>query len=227
MQPLFRRHTDILRETVPLDGRSVLEVGCGGGRLLGWLAREGAMAVGLDPGLEQLARARAEAPGTSLVAGRGEALPFESGRFDLVLYFNSLHHVPLQSQWQALAEAARVLATGGDLLVVEPLAEGNHFALLQPLEDETEVRREAFRALHAAATLGLRMIKEAFYATRIVEPNWPSVCARFVAVNPDRAARIAVLGAELERLFESSGEPVEGGRAFVQPMRLNLLRRGP
>ncbi|MFZ1430171.1 MAG: class I SAM-dependent methyltransferase [Geminicoccaceae bacterium] len=227
MQPHFRRHTDVLRETVPLDGRTVLEIGCGGGQLLGWLAREGAAVVGLDPGLEQLARACSEAPGAPLVAGRGEALPFESGRFDLVLFFNSLHHVPLQAQWQALAEAARVLVTGGDLLVVEPLPEGDHFALLQPLEDETEVRREAFRALHAASTMGLRMVKEAFYATRIIEPDWPSVRARFVAVSPDRAARLAVLDAELERLFESSGEAVEGGRAFVQPMRLNLLRRGP
>lgn len=227
MQPHFRRHTDVLRETVPLSGRTVLEIGCGGGRLLGWLAREGATAVGLDPGLEQLARARAEAPGAALVAGRGEALPFDSGRLDLVLYFNSLHHVPLHAQWQALAEAARVLVTGGELLVVEPLPEGSHFALLQPLEDETEVRREAFRVVHAAATLGLRMVKEAFYATRIVEPDWPSVRARFVAVSPDRAARLAMVEAEMEQLFLSSGEPVEGGRAFVQPMRLNLLRRGP
>lgn len=28
-------------------------------------------------------------------------------------------------------------------------------------------------------------------------------------------------------LFEALGQPVEGGRAFSQPMRLNLLRRQP
>ena len=227
MPPPLRRHTDVLRETVALAGRSVLEVGCGAGRLLGWLAREGALPIGLDPGLAQLAQARAQAPAVPLVAGRGEALPFASGRFDLVLFFNSLHHVPIADQWQALAEAGRVLATGGELLVVEPLPEGDQFRLLQPLEDETEVRREAFRALHAAAALGLRMVREEFYDTQVVEPDWPAVRARFLGANPARAAALARVEPELERLFATLGEPADGGRAFTQPMRLNLLRRGP
>ena len=34
------------------------------------------------------------------------------------------------------------------------------------------------------------------------------------------------LEAEMELLFATLGEPAEGGRAFIQPMRLNLLRRG-
>ncbi|MFL5337559.1 MAG: class I SAM-dependent methyltransferase [Geminicoccaceae bacterium] len=225
MPPPLRRHTDVLRETVTLAGRSVLDVGCGGGRLLGWLRREGAAPMGLDPGVAELARARAEAPGVPLVAGRGEALPFASGRFDLVLFFNSLHHVPLTLQWQALTEAARVLTAAGELLVVEPLPEGDHFALLRQLDDETEVRREAFRTLHAAGALSLRMAVEGFYRSRVVEPSWASVRQRFLAADPARAPLLAGLEPELERLFATLGEPAEGGRAFTQPMRLNLLRR--
>jgi SAM-dependent methyltransferase len=227
MPPPIRRHTDVLRETIPLAGRTVLEVGCGAGRLLAWLAREGAWPFGLDPDPAQLARARAEAPDVPLVAGVGEALPFASGRINLVLFFNSLHHVPLARQWQALAEAARVLGRGGELLVVEPLPEGEYFALLKLLEDETEVRKEAFRALNATATLGLRLVQEAFYDTRIVEPSWTETRARFLAANPARAATLAEVEPELERLFGELGEPAEGGRAFSQPMRLNLLRRDP
>ena len=227
MPPPFRRHTDVLRETVALGGRSVLEVGCGAGRLLGWLALEGAAPIGLDPGVGQLAQARVQAPSVPLVAGRGEALPFASGSFDLVLFFNSLHHVPIADQWQALAEAGRVLDTGGELLVVEPLPQGDQFTLLQPLEDETEIRREAFRALHAAATLGLRMAREEFYDTQVVEPDWSTLRARFLGANPARAAALARVEPELERLFAMLGEPTADGRAFTQPMRLNLLRRGP
>jgi SAM-dependent methyltransferase len=223
-----RRHTDVLRAAAPLAGRTVLEVGCGAGRLLAWLAREGAVPIGLDPDPAQLARARAQAPGVPLVAGAGEALPFASGSLDLVLYFNSLHHVPLDRQWQALAEAARALAGGGDLLVVEPLPQGDYFALLRPLEDETEARKEAFRALHAAGALGLRMMHESFYDSRITETSWPAARARFLAANPARAAALAEVEPELERLFDGLGEPgADGGRAFSQPMRLNRLRRLP
>lgn len=227
MPPPFRRHTDVVRATVSLAGRAVLEVGCGAGRLLGWLAREGAEPIGLDPGMGQLAQARVQAPAVPLVAGCGEALPFASGRLDLVLFFNSLHHVPIASQWQALAEAGRVLRTGGELLVVEPLPDGDQFTLLQPLEDETEVRREAFRALHAAATLGLRMVREEFYDTQVVEPDWPTLRARFLGANPARATTLAGIEPELARMFATLGTPVADGRAFTQPMRLNLLRRGP
>jgi ubiquinone/menaquinone biosynthesis C-methylase UbiE len=227
MPPHFRRHTDVLRAAVPLAGRSVLEVGCGAGRLLSWLQREGAMPIGLDPEPDQLAQARIQAPAAPLVAGRGEALPFGSGRFDLALFFNSLHHVPIADQWHALVEAGRVLATGGQLLVVEPLPRGDQFELLRPLEDETEVRHEAFRALHAATALGLRMVAETYYDTQLVEPDWQTIRARFLGANPARAAALDRIEPELARLFATLGRPVEGGRAFIQPMRLNLLRRGP
>ena len=225
MPPPLRRHTDVLRETVALAGRRVLEVGCGAGKLLGWLQREGAAPIGLDPSIEGLVRAKAEAPGVPLVAGKGEALPFASGQFDLVLFFNSLHHVPMAQQWQALGEAARMLAAGGELLVVEPLPEGDHFTLLRRLDDETEVRREAFRTLHAAGALGLRMAVEGFYRSRVVEPSWAAVRERFLAADAARQPLLAGLDDEMERLFATLGEPAEGGRAFTQPMRLNLLRR--
>jgi ubiquinone/menaquinone biosynthesis C-methylase UbiE len=217
----------MIRLCVPLAGRQVLEVGCGAGALLGWLGREGATPVGLDPNVGQLDRAKPAAPGVALVAGVGEALPFASGRFDLVLFFNSLHHVPIADQWQALGEASRVLRAGGKLLVVEPLAQGPWFDLLQPVDDETEVRQEARRALTAGATLGLVMEREEVYDTRIVEASWSTVRERFLGANPARASRLEELEPQLERLFATTGEAVDQGRAFSQPMRLNLLRRQP
>lgn len=221
----LRRHTDAICEAAPLAGRRVLEVGCGGGNLLGWLAREGAEPVGLDPEPGQLARARAAAPTVPVVAGVGERLPFAAGTFDLVLCFNSLHHVPIEAQWRAVAEAARVLARGGELLVVEPLPQGPWFELLRPVEDETEARQEARRALTAAAALGLLMAHEEVYGSRVVEPSWAAAKARFLAADPSRADRLAALDAKLAARFAALGEPVEGGWAFSQPMRLNLLRR--
>lgn len=220
-----RRHTDVLAEATALAGRRVLEVGCGGGRLLGWLAKVGAGPVGLDPDAAQLARARAVAPGLPLSAGVGEALPFASGSMDLVLFFNSLHHVPVERQWQALSETARVLATGGELVVVEPLAAGSWFALLQPLEDETEIRTEAYRSLTAAGALGLVMQREVAYDTVVMEPSWEAARTRFLEASPARAIALAEREPELARLFMELGEPGPDGRRFSQPMRLNLLTR--
>ena len=118
--PVFRRHTEVLAEAVTFAGRRVLEVGCGDGRLLGWLAGKAALAVGLDPDSAQLARATASAGAGLLVRATGERLPFATAAFDLALLFNSLHHVPADRQSTALAEAARVLRPGGRLLVLAP-----------------------------------------------------------------------------------------------------------
>lgn len=223
--PTVRNHAEILSATATFAGREVLEVGCGDGRLLAWLARHRARPIGLDPSAPQLKRARVAAPGVPLVVGRGEALPVASGRIDLVLYLNSLHHVPLTAQWQAIVEAARVLRPGGELLVIEPLPEGDYFALLRSVDDETDVRNEAFRALQAAGALGLIMVLEVRYAMPIIEGSLSSMQARFLAVDPKRAAAFDRAASELERLFVTLGTPAEGGRAFLQPMRLNLLRR--
>jgi SAM-dependent methyltransferase len=223
--PSVRRHTDVLGETTIIGGRKLLEIGCGDGRLLNWAQAQGALPLGLEPNHDQLARARHNAPGALLVAGRAERLPFAGASFELVVCFNSLHHVPLASQWDALGQIARVLVSGGELVVVEPVADGEHFALLRQIDDETEVRREAFRAMHAAATLGLRMMQERYYDSRVIEASAAAVRARFLAADATRAAVLDRLSGELDQHFATLGTPVEGGRAFRQPMRLNLLQR--
>jgi len=122
----LRDGADVIRQSLALQGARVLDVGCGDGILVRLMAREGAAVTGLEISEDQLARARAAATvaGESYRVGRAEALPFDDEVFDIVVFFNSLHHVPVEDQETALAESARVLKPGGHLLVVEPLAEG-------------------------------------------------------------------------------------------------------
>jgi SAM-dependent methyltransferase len=225
--PVFRCHTEVLAETVPLAGRRVLEVGCGDGRLLGWLAGKSALAVGLDPDTAQLARATASAGAGLLVRATGERLPFAAAAFDLVLFFNSLHHVPVDRQGAALAEAARVLRAGGDLLVAEPLAEGPWFEFLRPLEDETEVRDRAQAALRHARCAGLfEEMAETNYLGRVEVASPSAAINRLIAADPARGTRLASVLPELERRFAKLAEPVGAGFAFAQPIRLDHLRKG-
>jgi ubiquinone/menaquinone biosynthesis C-methylase UbiE len=51
------------------------------------------------------------------VQGDSERLPFASGTFDIVTCANSFHHYPHQDR--AIAEMARVLRTGGRLMVID------------------------------------------------------------------------------------------------------------
>src|SRR5580704_3302747 len=115
--------TDLLDEILgDVRGRDVLDVGCGAGWLVRRLAGAGARPVGVDPLADALERARAEDPdgGARYLEAGAQELPFGDSSFDAVVFFNSLHHIPVADLDRALAEAARVLRGGGVIYVQEP-----------------------------------------------------------------------------------------------------------
>lgn len=220
-----RKHSDVIRELLPMRGRTILDVGCGDGALTRLLAREGAQAIGIDINETQLARARAAepVPGARYAEGRGEALPAADASVDAVVYMNALHHVPREHISAALQEAARALKPGGTLLVIEPLAEGPNFELVRPVEDETEVRAIAYAALKAAP--GFRPVREEFYDAPIKYADYAAFEARMRAVDPRRAPRVDALRPKLQETFARLGRPDSEAIWFSQPTRANVLVR--
>jgi len=90
----FRRDAKGLR---PLDGLSVLDIGCGGGLVCEPLARLGARVTGIDTSEESVtvARAHAEAMGLEIAyrATTAETLAEAGERFDAVLALEIVEHV--------------------------------------------------------------------------------------------------------------------------------------
>ncbi len=220
------RNAEKLVETLDLDGRRVLDVGCGPGAVARLMARHGARVVGLEISPQQLADAMAE-PDESIryVAGRGEALPFPDRGFDLVVLFNSLHHIPPAAMDPALAEAARVLVPGGHVYISEPVADGDFFHLMQPVDDETEVRALALAAIGRAGALGLRELRRETYLNPARYPDFEAFRHRITAINPERRAAFDRLDARLRADFAAYGERRDAGVWFQQPTRMHLLAR--
>jgi SAM-dependent methyltransferase len=97
-------------------GKRVLEVGCGAGQGLGYVARQARTIVGGDYTASLLGLARAEYGGRMpLVRLNGHTLPFGDRSFDLVVILEAIYY--LANAQQFLAEARRVLDVGGTLLV--------------------------------------------------------------------------------------------------------------
>lgn len=95
--------------------RDALDVGCGEGRFCRMLAAEGMRAIGVDPTLALLERARACDPQGDYRLGRAEALGFPDAAFDLVVSYLTL--IDIADVAAAIAEMARVLRPGGALLI--------------------------------------------------------------------------------------------------------------
>jgi predicted GNAT family N-acyltransferase/2-polyprenyl-3-methyl-5-hydroxy-6-metoxy-1,4-benzoquinol methylase len=220
-----RRTTEVIAELLPLPGRSLLEVGCGEGALLGWLRRRGATAFGLEVELARLERARAALGCEGLAAGVGEALPFAEAVLDAVLYHNSFHHLPLARQTEALVEVARVLRPTGRLLVLEPLAEDEYFELVRPLEDETAIRAAALAALGRAEALGFAPVARDRYVQLVQRRSLEELLAALVAADPARKARLREARSAIEAAYSRLGSPAPEGRVFRQPMLALCLER--
>ena len=106
---------------LPLAGRSVLEVGCGGGQWLQDLVRWGAeprRVHGVDLLGDRVVQARrVAAPEGSVVQGSGSALPFSAGAFDLALQATVFSSILDDAVRRAMAdELGRVLRSGGAVL---------------------------------------------------------------------------------------------------------------
>lgn len=216
----------VLERLLALDDRDVLDVGCGGGALVRELVARGARAVGLEISEQQLGQARTTGIGR-FVVGRAEDLPLPDGSLDAVMFMRSLHHVPEPAMIPALADARRVLRPGGLVYVAEPLAEGDYFELVSIVDDETEVRAAAQRALADCERAGLERMRTLEYEVGAVSAGIETLRKRIVDVDPERAAVFDAHADELTAAFARLGEERESGRRFTQPMRADLLHASP
>lgn len=118
-----------------LDGKDVIELGCGTAYFGAWLARRGAKVTGIDNSAEQLKTARALQDAHDLhfplIHGNAESVPLPDASFDLAVseYGASIWADPYR--W--IPEASRLLRPGGELVF---LVNGTLWVLTVPDTDD-------------------------------------------------------------------------------------------
>ncbi|MBF0130925.1 MAG: class I SAM-dependent methyltransferase [Alphaproteobacteria bacterium] len=239
MRPPRRRSTDVLLELIRrhgggLRGKRVVDVGSGDGTLVRLMAAEGARVLGVETSERQLAKATAAPPvaDEGHVRGEAQALPAGADSADVVVFFNSLHHVPAgDGMERALAEAVRVLGVGGLLYVGEPVAEGPFFDLCRPVDDETEVRARAQAALDAACRRGWVVeVEDVVFLHTVRLRDYDAFIERLVSANHEREATAKRLDAHLREAFHRLAVPLPDGSGpdgfgIDQPTRARLFRK--
>jgi SAM-dependent methyltransferase len=115
------REASLLAHAVGDVTGSLLEMGCGeGGNLFHLLASASPALrpVGIDAFPDKLHFASTAVPRARFVCADSGRLPFTDGSFDTVLIRDVLHHLP--DPLPTLTEACRVLAPGGQFVLIEP-----------------------------------------------------------------------------------------------------------
>jgi SAM-dependent methyltransferase len=110
------RRLALIRRYVTLEDQTILDVGCGLGMYVRAFRRFSPEVFGIDIDADKLLQAHQEVP--NLTAATAEALPFAAGAFDVVLSHEVIEHVT--DDQQAVADAVRILALGGRLVIFAP-----------------------------------------------------------------------------------------------------------
>lgn len=109
----------LLADALAGKDQALLDAGCGTGGFLRWIAGTGAFSrlVGADLSTRALGLAQEQLPELELRLAPLHELPFADGTFDVVTVNDVLQHVPEDQVTAALRECARVLRSGGTLLI--------------------------------------------------------------------------------------------------------------
>ncbi len=222
-----RTSKEVLEELLPLDNAVVIDVGCGDGGLARMMTKRGAHVTGIEVSPRALARAKAAEPVGDEVymQGLAEDMPVKDRSADIVIFFNSLHHVDRLGLPWALKEVARVLKSGGLLYVSEPLPEGAYFELMKPAHDETRVRNEAQEALRHAPDHNMLLERALNHIDTVLLADYNAFHDRITAINPETRERFMESEAVIQDNFNRLGTKTEEGWLFDQPMRVTLFRR--
>jgi SAM-dependent methyltransferase len=205
-----------------VDGKSILEVGCGSGRITRDLAARAREVTAIDPDAGALVRARAQvtAANVAFVHAGAEALDLRGRGFDVAIFTLSLHHVSPDAMDASLAGAVAGLHDAGRVVVIEPGDEGT----LIEAETRFDVGDGDEAGAKAAAQAALRRLAgwSVGETVRFRTLFHFEDAADFREHLPSR--RAPGPGAALERFLE---EHREGDRIVLwAERRMNVLTRG-
>lgn len=98
-----------------IEGKSILDCGCGTGRFADIFVRSGANAIGMDISENMLSIAKKKVPGAKFIRGDVFSLPFKEKEFDIVVCSQVLTH--LHKYKEPLLEMRRVMKENGTIII--------------------------------------------------------------------------------------------------------------
>lgn len=111
------RRLSLIRRYTPLEGRAILDIGCGLGAYVRRFRAFSPSVYGMDVDAPRVADGAAKGTPYLLVAA-GETLPFRDASLDVVVLNEVIEHVT--DDHQTLREAVRVLRPGGTIIIYAP-----------------------------------------------------------------------------------------------------------
>ena len=218
----------LVEQRLELDGRDLLELGCGRAAHTRALATAGRDRRVLALEVDELQHGHNllidDLPNVRFGLGGAEAIPAADASFDAVFLFKSLHHVPVQRMDDALAEVARVLRPGGHAWISEPIYRDAYNDVLRIFHDESEVRRAASAAIDRALARGpLQLVEQQFFRAERRFADFAAFEQLVIRATHSSHELTDDQWARTRAAFARHAGP--DGATFAQPIRVDLLQK--
>ncbi len=220
--------SEIYNELLSLDGKHILELGCGSAEITRNIATSGMSrkitALEVDETAHEKNLQILDLPNVNFALSGAQAIPLQDESVDVVFMFKSLHHVPIELMEVSMREIKRVLKPGGLAYISEPVFAGDFNEILRLFHDEEKVRHAAFNTIKKAVDEGLFiLLEEMFFNSPMKFENFAefennTIKATHSSHKLDEKLYLLVK----QRFNQHVGE---NGAHFLMPMRVDLLQR--
>lgn len=215
-----------LVETLNLDNKKILELGCGSATMTKNIASNGTnreiIAYEIDE-IQHEKNLTLDIENINFVLGAAEDIKLDDESIDFVFMFKSFHHVPKNLMAKALNEIKRVLKPNGLVYISEPLFQGEQNELIAMFHDEEQVRIDAFEAIkEAVENEDFKLFREIFFQTEVTYKNFEDFEKKQMNLSFNEHDMSNELKEEIKEKFNSFGG---GETSFLKPFRVDILQK--
>jgi len=216
-----------LIETLNLDNKTILELGCGNASMTKQLAFNGSnrkiIACEVDE-LQHKKNLNLNIENIEFKLNSAQDIKLEDECIDMIFMFKSFHHIPHDLMKKALSEIKRVLKPNGLVYISEPLFMGEQNELIAMFHDEEQVRIDAFEHIkEAVESEKFKLFREIFFQTEIVYENFEDFKNKQMNLTYNDNTITQQLEEEIKNKFNSFNDGEQ--TSFMKPFRVDILQK--
>lgn len=102
-----------------IKGKKILEIGCGTGRWIKLMSKNGGIVTGIDIQRKIIEHDKRYLPDAQFFYGNFLEYDFGENKFDLIVSITFLQHIPYSFQSDAIKKIATLLKKGGKVILIE------------------------------------------------------------------------------------------------------------
>lgn len=216
-----------LIETLNLNNKKILELGCGGALMTKKIASNGenreVIAFEIDE-IQHKKNLQLNINNISFILSGAQEIDLEDNSIDIIFMFKSFHHIPKNLMQKALNEIKRVLKPNGLAYISEPLFLGEQNELVAMFHDEEEVRIDAFNAIKIAVdNEQFKLFKEIFFQTEVTYNDFKDFENKQMNLSYNENNINTKLYEQIKNKFNSYNNGKE--ISFMKPFRVDILQK--